>query len=101
MRIVNLIQKKPVTANCDQGSGVCTVTIQNFPIPIAAPCQAGDCVSPTNAILQAGARLRRAAARLLLAQCSCPQACSPRMRECGQLESCVHCGRRCLVSGRG
>jgi len=80
MRIVNLIQKKPVTANCDQGSGVCTVTIQNFPIPIAAPCQAGDCVSPTNAILQAGARLRRAAARLLLAQCSCPQACSPHAR---------------------
>jgi uncharacterized protein with von Willebrand factor type A (vWA) domain len=97
MRIVNLIQKKPVTANCDQGSGVCTVTIQNFPIPIAAPCQAGDCVSPTNAVLQAGARPRRAARQAAPGGARAPTgfcllAAPARARAAGGVR--VRCGQR-------
>ena len=55
MRIVNLIQQKPVTASCDQGSGVCTLDIKNFPIPVSAPCKVGDCVAPINPTLLSGA----------------------------------------------
>jgi hypothetical protein len=52
---INQIQNKDITANCDAGTGVCTVAIQDFPIQLQTPCKAGDCVSARSATLNQGA----------------------------------------------
>lgn len=51
---IDQIQGKEITANCDQATGVCSISIQDFPIQLETPCQAGDCVSEKNPVLNSG-----------------------------------------------
>lgn len=55
---IDQIQKKEITATCDQATGVCNIAIQDFPIQLETPCKAGDCVSDKNPVLNQGACLR-------------------------------------------
>jgi len=52
---IDQIQKKEITATCDQATGVCNIAIQDFPIQLETPCKAGDCVSDKNPVLNQGA----------------------------------------------
>ncbi|BDA44712.1 probable broad substrate specificity ATP-binding cassette transporter at C-terminar half [Coccomyxa sp. Obi] len=51
---IDQIQNKSITATCDQTTGVCNIAIQDFPIQLETPCQAGDCVSEKNPVLNSG-----------------------------------------------
>ena len=51
---IDQIQGKEITADCDEASGNCNISIQDFPIQLQTPCKSGDCVSEKNPTLNSG-----------------------------------------------
>jgi hypothetical protein len=51
---INQIQGKEITADCDEASGNCNISIQDFPIQLQTPCKSGDCLSEKNPTLNSG-----------------------------------------------
>ena len=66
---IDQIQGKEITANCDQTTSVCSISIQDFPIQLETPCQAGDCVSEKNPVLNSGDLLKPVQTRCTTDRC--------------------------------